>query len=421
MAFFGIEPGEGAAAWALFGLYFCIIAIFWCLKPLRTSGVVKAFGPAWYPLFKQGTALLMPFAVWGYSWLVDRVRRDRLFQSLLGIFAGLTLLFWLLFLTTAGRGTSVAYFFYVDVYNTVALLLFYTYLNDVSSTAQAKRLYGFIGTGGMVGAVTGSAASGWLSERLGSHILLVPLPFFLFGIWLLARLNTLLGPPAPPEANPGQSAWAPAIAGAKLVLRSPYLLAIVGIVGLYELASTCIDYIFTVMSSQAFSSRDAMAAYQGRVQFIASFGGLFTQLFVVSWVHRRLGLKAGLLALPVTLLAGCLAFALAPGLLLISVVLGAEATLQYTINQNSKEVLYTPTDRETRYKAKAFIDMFVFRVAKGVSGILLILYGFYLADRGFDLRFLAGCAVVLILGWLASVVVAARHFQRLEAAPARVD
>ncbi len=64
-AFFGIEPGEGAAAWALFGLYFCIIAIFWCFKPLRTSAVVKAFGPTWYPQFKQGTALLMPFAVWG--------------------------------------------------------------------------------------------------------------------------------------------------------------------------------------------------------------------------------------------------------------------------------------------------------------------------------------------------------------------
>jgi ATP/ADP translocase len=137
------------------------------------------------------------------------------------------------------------------------------------------------------------------------------------------------------------------VAGAKLVFRSTYLLPIVG---LYELANTCIDYIFTVMSSQAFASRDAMAAYQGRVSFIASIGGLLTQLFAVSWIHRRLGLKAGLLVLPLTLLVGSL--------------------------------------------------VFLFRMAKWVSGILLILYGVYLADRGFDLRFLSGVAV------------AARYFQQ---------
>jgi ATP/ADP translocase len=88
----------------------------------------------------------------------------------------------------------------------VALLLFYTFLNDVSTTSQAKRLHGFIGTGGMVGAVVGSAASGWLSERLGTDILLVPLPLFLFGIWLVARLNGIFDPPAAPETTPGQSA-----------------------------------------------------------------------------------------------------------------------------------------------------------------------------------------------------------------------
>ena len=59
---------------AFFGFFFLVITAFWTLKPLRTSGVIKAFGPDLYPLFKTGSVVVLGLVVPLYSWLASRVR-----------------------------------------------------------------------------------------------------------------------------------------------------------------------------------------------------------------------------------------------------------------------------------------------------------------------------------------------------------
>jgi AAA family ATP:ADP antiporter len=211
-----------------------------------------------------------------------------------------------------------------------------------------------------------------------------------------------------------------ALAGARMVAGSSYLIAIAGMVGLYELVSTNLDYVFTTMADANFPSRDAMAAYQGRVFFWANLGALVMQIGLVSWIHQRLGVKAGLLVLPLILLVGSALFAAEPMLLVISGVIGADGALSYSVNQSSKEVLYTPTDRDTTYKAKAFIDMFVFRSAKAVGGAFLLFYAFRLTHLGLGMGFLASVNVALASVWIGLVWVADRHYRRLEGlVPAR--
>jgi AAA family ATP:ADP antiporter len=132
-------------------------------------------------------------------------------------------------------------------------------------------------------------------------------------------------------------------------------------------------------------------------------------------VHQRLGIRAGLLVLPLVLLVGSVAFMGEPMLLVASLLIGLEGTLSYSMHQSSKEVLYTPTDRATTYKAKAFIDMFVFRTGKAIGGAFLLLYGFYLVHLGMDLPMLAAINIALLVVWMGLVGVAGRHFARLEA------
>lgn len=421
-ALFQVHRGEAGAVACLFLLFFCVIFVFWCLKPLRTASVVKAYGTEWYPLFRQGTALVMPVVVGVYSVFADRLRRDRLFLCVLGVFVVLTMGFWGLLRTVDEDWPAILFFFYVDTYVTVGVAMFWSYVNDVNSAATAKRLYGVIGAGGISGGMAGAAASGWLTERLGDGLLLVTVPVLLGAAALVLAANRIVGTPDAP-AGPGAGRpqrWRrlrEAVDGARIVAGSRYLVSIAAIVGLYELVSVTVDYVFTTLSDATFADREAMAAYQGRVFFFANLAALLIQVFLVSWVHRKFGVKAGLVVLPAALLVGNAVFAVLPALLVISAVIAAEGALQYSINQSSKEVLYTPTDRETNYKAKAFIDMLVYRLAKAGGGALLLAYGLVLADLGMDLTDLSLIAIALLALWLAAVGAAGRRFRRLEGAP----
>jgi AAA family ATP:ADP antiporter len=358
----------------------------------------------------------MPLVVWAYSALSDRLRRDRLFLGVLASFFAVTLAFWGLLRTVEADWPSVLFYFYVDTYVTVAVAMFWSYVNEVSTVGQAKRLYGVIGAGGIAGGMVGSAASAVLSERLGDELVLVTLPFLAVAAGLVVVASRALG--AAVGKQPGQrarGALGDALAGARLVAGSPYLLSIAGVVLVYELISTNVDYIFNALSDQAYPDRDAMAAFQGKVFFWANLGALVTQVFAVSWVHQRLGVRAGLLVLPLVLLVGSVAFMGEPMLIVASLLIGLEGTLSYSMHQSSKEVLYTPTDRATTYKAKAFIDMFVFRTGKAIGGVFLLVYGLYLVNLGMDLPMLAAVNIALLVLWMGLVGVAGRHFAQLAA------
>ncbi len=65
-------------------------------------------------------------------------------------------------------------------------------------------------------------------------------------------------------------------------------------------------------------------------------------------------------------------FLVEPLFVVVAATFFADAALGYSLNQTTKEVLYTPTDEATKYQAKAFIDMFLMRLAKAVSSLVIL-------------------------------------------------
>jgi len=100
----------------LFLYFFFIIAVFWTLKPLRTSAVVKAFGPDYYPLFKQGLFVILPIIVAGYTLLTTFFNRSRLVYFFVSVFFILNGVFWGLFEYYPSSYVKIAFFFYIDIY-----------------------------------------------------------------------------------------------------------------------------------------------------------------------------------------------------------------------------------------------------------------------------------------------------------------
>jgi AAA family ATP:ADP antiporter len=403
----------------LFLFFFLIISCFWSLKPLRSSSVVKAFGPEYYPLFKQGFLLIVPIVLAIYSMASCYLSRAGIVYFFTSIFTVLAVSFWVIFKWSPSDWSKIAFFFFVDGYITVMVAIFWTYMNDTFQSNEAKKLYGIIGSGGILGGIVGSAISGKASVALGPDIILVASIFLvsiIAVIYLLERKRK--ADPVQSKINAGpvcphgdQKVSAVLTEGISLVMKGKYLLYVVAIVGIYEIVSTVVDYQFNAASSAAFEGVAQMAQFQGQVFFFANVAAFFVMAVLTPFIHRKCGIMVGLLFLPIALLLGSIGFYVQPILAVSAIMIGAEAAFAYSINQASKEILYVPLDRVSKYKGKAFIDMFIFRAGKALGATLVLSYSLWLIHNGFTHRFLMGTSIVLLLIWLLSVVMAGRAFK----------
>ena len=190
------------------------------------------------------------------------------------------------------------------------------------------------------------------------------------------------------------------------MFRSSYLLSIVGIVGLYELVSTVMDFQFTSTIAH-YLSGPAIGEHFAMIFAITNVVSMAVQLLLTSLVMTRFGVGVALLVLPISALSASAGFMVLPVLWMGSSLNTADNAFSYSINQSAKEALYVPTTPDEKYKAKAFIDMFVQRFAKAVAVFLSL--GITLVFDDFEsIRWLSLVIVPIILLW----ILAARHAGR---------
>jgi AAA family ATP:ADP antiporter len=206
-----------------------------------------------------------------------------------------------------------------------------------------------------------------------------------------------------------------ALQGIRLALRSRYLLSVIAIVGVYELASTLMDFQFT-SAVEHFLDGEAIGVHFSRVYAITNSVSLLVQLFLTSLVMTRLGVGAALLVLPLAVLGSSTSFLLLPTLWTGSLLSIADNSLAYSIHQSSKESLYVPTSPAEKYQAKAFIDMWVQRFAKAVAVVASL--GITLVFSHFGtVRWLSLLTLALLLLWIPAVRYAGKRFERYEEEP----
>lgn len=395
----------------LFLFFFLIIAAFWIQKPLRTSRLLVSGGIISLPWAKMLSAGAMLPALVIYTSLTRRLRslpRAALVCACAGAFAlGLALF------ASFGRATpaaAFAYYFFVDLFITVMMALFWSLAHESTPPAQARRIYALVGAGGILGGIAGSAFTGWLASTVRPEVmlwtaaaLLAPLPF----------LAWALGPPAREAENSSptlQAAWH----GAKLTSASPYLLAIAAVVVFYEMSSTIVDYIFHALALAAYADESVLASFLGRFNAIMIGSSVIVQLGLTGRLLRRQGPRGGLLILPAAFAAGALLFLAAPTLAAAALLFFSDGSLHYSIDQTNKETLYTPTTPEVQYEAKAFIDMFLFRFAKASSALMIATFNLWLLPRGWPLWSLCLVILLCLMPWVPAAARAGRGFDRLE-------
>ena len=398
-------------------MFFLTIAVFQIVKPVKNGLFVEKYGAERELFAKLSNIAVAAAGVAAFTRLYNRMSRERLISVLALAFAGI---FALLSRTLSNPGVVSIWAFYLagDLLSTMMVAAFWAYLTDVAHPEQAKRLFGPIGAGGVIGGWAGSAVPKELLGTIGAHGLLV-LASFLMGL-----IAVLIGPAEAQvrssrvfrsvRPDPSQSRTPSTLRevaeGGRLVLASRYLAAIVGIMAFYEIASQLMDYQFK-LASQGFGSVQATQTFMANVYFYANLLSVFVQFFLVSYILRSLGIVTGLLVLPVSLAISAAVFAASPSLTTVSLMVIFDNGLNYSLQQTARESLFTPTSRDEKYKARAFINMFVQRVAKGVS----IFVALGLAAIGVGLRSLSAATIVTLVLLTLCSIYAGRRFPRLEA------
>jgi AAA family ATP:ADP antiporter len=247
--------------------------------------------------------------------------------------------------------------------------VFWSFMSDLFRAEQGKRLFGFIAVGATVGGIVGSTVTSSLVELVGaSTLLLVSAASLELAVWivrLLIRDEATQRPSGQPREQPIGGG---ALDGIKAVLRSPYLLAVCGYMMLYTITSTLLYFQQAeIVPAVLGDDRAARTAFLARIDLAVNVLTVIVQTTLSGRIMRRLGIGLSLALLPAVTLAGFVGLALAPGLAVLAVFQVLRRSSNYAVARPSREVLYTVLPRDEKYKAKHFVDTFVYRAGDQVG------------------------------------------------------
>ncbi len=191
-------PQERAAALWSFAYFFALLAGYYVLRPLRDQMGI-AGGVRNLPWLFTATFVTLIVAQPLYGALVAKLPRARFVPIVYHFFVANLAVFWLL-LTLGVAPVIVArvFFVWVSVFSLFAVAVFWSFMADLFTAEQGKRLFGFIGAGGTAGGLLGPLITIGLSVPLGAVNLLIAAAVLLeVAVFCVHRLERAAAAQAP--------------------------------------------------------------------------------------------------------------------------------------------------------------------------------------------------------------------------------
>lgn len=391
----------------LMSLYFFLtITSYYILKPIRDSVFIDKYGAENLPYVWLLTIVVLSFIVSIYVKVADLVQKNILMSSTVIFFVSNLVGFWWLS-HSENRWIAVVFFVWVSIFSVMSVTQFWLYANDLFNPREAKRLFGFVGSGGILGGITGGMITHQLATAVGTRNLLLVAAFILLlcallinMIWVLEKGKGFIA------LGEGQSKEPVKVKetsqALRLIWEKRYLLLLVGLVCVTKIVSTLVDYQFKNIIQTQITGLDARTAFFGQFFAWLNTVSLVVQFFFTGSILRRFGVGGALYLLPAGLAFGSLGILIHPALWNAVFTMIYDGSMNYSLNQSTKEVLYLPIFREVRYRVKPFIDMVGYRMAKAIGSLLIL---FFVHQLHFSVRTLSFICLVLIAFWLYMIYV----------------
>ncbi len=375
-----VEPGEWRPLFWSFSYFFALLCGYYILRPMRDEMAI-AGGVEHLQWMFSGTFLVMLAVVPFFGWLAKHFAPHQFLPYVYYFFIADLLLFFALFRSDISHVyVARAFFIWVSVFNLFIVSVFWSFMADIFSNAQAKRLFGIIAAGGTAGALAGPVVTVVLVLPVGpTNLLLVSVLFLAWAILCIHRLSgwrwsQVALPPSfgldqlpKKDTADAKPLGGSVLAGVRLVAQSPYL---IGICVLMLLFTTLATFLYF---QQAYIIREHFADPARRTALFAAMDlgvnslTLAIQLFLTGRIVQLIGLGWTLSLVPLLLSAGFLLLGIMPELWLIITVQILRRSGNYAVMRPGREMLYVVLGKEEKYKAKNFIDTVIYRGGDAVS------------------------------------------------------
>jgi len=469
--FTDVRAGEGATALLLSGNIFVLLTCYSILKPVREALILGLASAEIKSYTAAAQVLILALVVPLYGRLADRVPRRRLINVVTTIFAACLLGFYGLAQILAGypaalRVLGVAFFIWLGIFSAMLVAQAWSFANDIYTKKEGERLFPIVAFGASLGAVLGAGIASLLIVPFGVYQMMLVAAVLLVAQLqvtnyvdtrerrirevdlpeeesslkmtatssiqvdeikkMLARYQNEPDPEssaAAPADEPEAAAEPPDTSGAfALVFKTRYLLAIAVMMMLLNLVNTTGEFILGSVvrasadaavaagTSGGLNVEDFIGAFFARFQLVVNIVGLLVQLFLVSRIIKYFGVRVGVLILPLISFGAYSLIAFYPVLTYIRWAKTAENSTDYSLNNTVKNMLFLPTTREQKYKAKQTIDSFFVRLGDTLSAALVLVgtHLLFLSASGF-----ARFNLAFVLVWLILAFWIGKEYKRL--------
>ena len=402
-------PQERAAALWSFAYFFALLAGYYVLRPLRDQMGI-AGGVKNLPWLFTATFVTLLVAQPLYGALVARLPRARFIPIVYHFFVANIVLFWvLLTFDIAPVVIARVFFVWVSVFNLFAVAVFWSFMADLFSSEQGKRLFGFIGAGGTAGALLGPIITIWLSVPWGPVNLMIVAAIFLelavFCIYRLERAAVTHAGPKASDENIGGSAFA----AIPELVRSPYILGIGLWVAFLSYAATILYFEQAHIVSEAVKSAGSQTRIFASIDLAVSILTLITQVLLTGQLLKRVNTGVAAAVLPAVYIVGFAVLAAMPTLIVVMTVQVVQRWMNFAIANPARHLLFTVVTREEKYKAKNLVDVVVYRGSDALSGWIFD----SLQALGLKLGAIALCSLPVVAAWFAlSLALGRAHEKR---------
>jgi AAA family ATP:ADP antiporter len=404
--FTDVEPGEAGTALLMFLNLFLLLVAYYVLRTVREPLILRS-GAEVASYSSAGQALALMGFVPLYGWFSSKVNRSKLILGFILFFLACIEFFF--FAGHAGVPyIAVVYYIWIGIFSLATIAQFWSFANDIYRREAGERLFPFI----FLGATLGAPVGAWIAGRLfragvNPYDMMQVTAALLCVHLVLYRVIERRELGRPGQATAAATPLSPAKGGFRLVFQSPYLrllallivvLNVVNTTGNYILNKSVVEAASAAVAANPSLTRDAfMGAFFADLNLAFSVLGALLQAFAVSRIVKYLGMAGVILALPLVALGGYGLIAAGAGLAVIRWTKIAENATDYSVMNTARQLVWLPTSRDEKYKAKQAVDTFFVRAGDVLQAVLVFAGTSWLAlgVKGFAIANL-----VLIALWL---------------------
>ncbi len=412
---FRINKGEAPTALLMFMYFFFVLAMYMIGKAARDAMFIGSLGALKLPyaLVAQAVALSLLVAV--YIKFSRRMNHYKLSMITLLSFAASSFALWVAY-SQSHPFLVFAFYIWVGVVGAIAPMQVWTMANLIYNAREAKRLFGFVGSGGILGSIFGGFVTRKFAPLLGTENLLPIIvaclllsAVVLHLIWQRNRDRAALleedqyDTSLTDEEAP-QNLWQ----SAALIGRSRYLRLIAALVAISAMATTVAYVQFSVLARMHIQSTDNLASFFGGMYEGLSWAAFIMQFLFSGRLMNRWGLGLTIFILPLSLLFGSVVALIYPTLWAAILLRGSDQVFRHSIDRSTTEMLYLPIAPEIKIQAKSFIDTVVWRVGDAFAAVVLMFFAGLLptlSQAGITLLNLA-----MTLPWLVIAYLTGREY-----------